>query len=154
MLTPLFRAPATTAGDDLMAGLLWSMLEVTTAFVIACVPATRLFLKHYVPNVKKRVSKVVSTVTSTTLNNNNNNNNNTTSKTTGDGTKSWRGLSSAAAGPGGTVVSGVGRESTTRVSGGGGNPDDDDGREGEGYEVSTMSPGYSAKTATTPKYVV
>lgn len=46
-----------------MAGLLWSTLEVTTAFAIACMPATRLFVQHFTPVVRRRVSRAVSTMT-------------------------------------------------------------------------------------------
>lgn len=43
-----------------MSGLLWSTLEVTTAFVVACIPATRLFVQHFFPVVKSSVSRALS----------------------------------------------------------------------------------------------
>lgn len=60
MLTKDFYLPA---GDDLIAGLFWSTLEITTAFVISCIPATRLFLQHFSPVVGHYVSHALSTVT-------------------------------------------------------------------------------------------
>ncbi|CAN8100488.1 unnamed protein product [Discula destructiva] len=50
----------TIAGDDLMQGILWGTLEVTTAFVIACMPATRVFAQRYFPVLATSVSAVVS----------------------------------------------------------------------------------------------
>lgn len=49
------------AGDDLMQGLLWGTLEVTTAFVIACMPATRLFVQHFFPVLATKITAAVST---------------------------------------------------------------------------------------------
>lgn len=53
-------SPSATAGDDLMAALLWSTLEVTTAFVVACIPATRLFVQHFFPVIKSGASRALS----------------------------------------------------------------------------------------------
>lgn len=147
ILTSFLLTPVTTAGDDLMAGFLWSMLEVTTAFVIACVPATRLFLNHYVPAVRNRVSWVVSTATSTT-----HKNNIATAATTitCEDTKGRRGLASAAAAPGSTTVAGAGRGNNT-IPGSEGTSEDGGGREGEGYGAGMAGATESAKTA---KYVV
>lgn len=39
-----------------MQGLLWGTLEVTTAFVIACLPSTRLFVQHFFPRLATKVT--------------------------------------------------------------------------------------------------
>lgn len=43
-----------------MQGLLWGTLEVTIAFVIACIPSTRLFVQHFFPVIATRISSAVS----------------------------------------------------------------------------------------------
>lgn len=42
-------------GEDLYFGLLWSVLEVTTSFVIACMPATRLVLMNMFPVLREHM---------------------------------------------------------------------------------------------------
>lgn len=44
----------------MMSGLLWGTLEVFTAFVIACLPSTRLFVQHFFPVVKAKFTTAVS----------------------------------------------------------------------------------------------
>lgn len=44
-----------------MQGLLWGTLEVTIAFVIACMPATRLFVQHFFPVLATKISAAKST---------------------------------------------------------------------------------------------
>lgn len=43
-----------------MQGLLWGTLEVTTAFVIACMPSTRLFVQHFFPVLSTKITAAVS----------------------------------------------------------------------------------------------
>lgn len=43
-----------------MSGLLWGTLEVTTAFVIACMPSTRLFIQHFFPVLATKFTTAVS----------------------------------------------------------------------------------------------
>lgn len=40
---------------DLYQGLIYSVIEVTTAYVISCMPATRLLLTAYFPAIKKAI---------------------------------------------------------------------------------------------------
>lgn len=56
MILTITPFPPSAAGDDLMAGLIWSTLEVVTAFLCACVPAMRLFIQHFFPVMKKGLS--------------------------------------------------------------------------------------------------
>lgn len=39
-----------------MSGALWSMLEVTTAFIIANIPSLRLVLQNHLPSLAGKVS--------------------------------------------------------------------------------------------------
>lgn len=43
-----------------MSGLLWGTLEIFTAFVIACLPSTRLFLQHFFPVLATKFTTAVS----------------------------------------------------------------------------------------------
>lgn len=43
-----------------MQGLLWGTLEVTTAFVIACMPSTRLFVQQFFPVLSTKITAAVS----------------------------------------------------------------------------------------------
>lgn len=43
-----------------MQGLLWGTLEVTTAFVIACMHSTRLFVQHFFPVLSTVITAAVS----------------------------------------------------------------------------------------------
>jgi hypothetical protein len=40
---------------DLYEGLIYSVIEVTTAYVISCLPATRLLLTAYFPAIKQAI---------------------------------------------------------------------------------------------------
>lgn len=83
LTTTPFPPPA--AGDDLMAGLIWSTLEVVTAFVCACMPALRLFIQHFFPVMRRGIASLAASTMATVTSN---------SRRASMKTRpSWRGLS-------------------------------------------------------------
>lgn len=52
-----------------MAGLIWSTLEVMTAFVCACMPALRLCIQHFFPVMKKGITSLAASTMATVTSN-------------------------------------------------------------------------------------
>lgn len=52
-----FTHNSPTFTDDLYSASIWSSLEVTVGFIVACMPAARLLVVRYIPRVKSCFSR-------------------------------------------------------------------------------------------------
>lgn len=131
------------------------MLELTTAFVIACMPAARLFVQHYVPYLRRGIGHTLSAVASRSnsqTKSDNNTRKNASNKDNSVATVTRKSRKGSAAG---WISAGFALQSK---SGGGNGEQEEDGvhggRDATGQRHSEEVTEPRAMTVATPRFIV